>query len=70
MLARLIVNPMAGGNSAMEALTHVNLRLRGKYPDMDIVMTTGPGDAGRAAGEAAAAGCRQRRRVTAEEGTR
>lgn len=56
MKARLIVNPVSGGSSAGPALAQVNQRLRSAYRDLNIVMTTGPGDAGRAAEEAASAG--------------
>jgi diacylglycerol kinase (ATP) len=53
---RLIVNPVAGRDSAPAHLPDINERLRTAFGHVDIVMTVGGGDAERAARQAAAAG--------------
>jgi diacylglycerol kinase (ATP) len=54
--AKLIVNPVAGADTAAALLPRVNERLRSALGDLDIVMTTGPGDARHAARAAVKAG--------------
>jgi diacylglycerol kinase (ATP) len=56
MRARLIVNPVAGHDSAPDHLEKINVALRNRYGDLDIVMTAGLGDAERAAAIAGSAG--------------
>lgn len=51
--ARLIANPVSGGDHAPEALLGLNARLRPAVGDLDIVITTSRGDATRAAAQAA-----------------
>jgi diacylglycerol kinase (ATP) len=53
---RLIVNPVAGTDSAPDFLTTLNERLRAGVGAMDIVITTEPGDASRAARDAVCEG--------------
>jgi diacylglycerol kinase (ATP) len=53
---RLIVNPVAGRDTAAVHLPDINERLRTAFGDVDIVMTVGSGDAERAARQAAAEG--------------
>jgi diacylglycerol kinase (ATP) len=53
---RLIVNPVAGADAGADYLTTINARLRAHRRHLDIVMTTGPGDAARAGAQAAEAG--------------
>jgi diacylglycerol kinase (ATP) len=53
---RLIVNPVAGRDTAPAHLPDINERLRTAFGDVDIVMTVGGGDAERAARQAAADG--------------
>jgi diacylglycerol kinase (ATP) len=45
---RLIVNPVSGGDEALPLLPALNERLRERFGHLDIVLTTGPGDAERA----------------------
>jgi diacylglycerol kinase (ATP) len=52
MKARLIVNPTAGTDAAVQHLTQINERLRRRVGLLDIVMTTGEGDAADAAEDA------------------
>jgi diacylglycerol kinase (ATP) len=49
MKTRLIVNPVAGTDSAPDHMLLINERLRTRVGLMDIVMTVGEGDAARAA---------------------
>ncbi|HSK09175.1 MAG TPA: diacylglycerol kinase family protein [Vicinamibacterales bacterium] len=56
MKTRLIVNPVSGRDQAAAELPAMNEQLRGAFPDLDIVMTTGEGDAERAARQATADG--------------
>lgn len=51
--ARLIANPVSGGDHAPEAMLGLNERLRPAVRDLDIVLTTCQGDATRAAEQAA-----------------
>ena len=53
MKSRLIVNPVSGTDAAPDYLQTINERLRAGVGEMDIVMTTGQGDAARAAEDAA-----------------
>ena len=53
---RLIINPVAGRDTAPEHLPDINERLRSAFGDVDIVMTVGSGDAEAAARQAAADG--------------
>lgn len=50
---RLIINPVAGRDTAPEHLPDINARLRSALGEVDIVMTIGSGDAERAAAQAA-----------------
>ena len=50
---RLIVNPVAGRDTAPTHLPDINERLRTAFGDVDIVMTVGSGDAEHAARQAA-----------------
>lgn len=52
MKCRLIVNPVSGTDSGPDYLPLINERLRQYVGTLDIVMTTGAGDATRAAAEA------------------
>ncbi len=56
MKSRLIVNPVSGTDSAPDLLPLLNERLRAAFGDVDIVLTVGPGDAGRLAESAAREG--------------
>jgi diacylglycerol kinase (ATP) len=56
MAARLILNPAAGADEALTVLGRLNERLRAAFGDLDIVITTGPGDAEAAGARAAQAG--------------
>jgi diacylglycerol kinase (ATP) len=51
--ARIIANPVSGGDHASEVLVQLNERLRPALHDVDIVLTTAQGDATRAAAQAA-----------------
>jgi diacylglycerol kinase (ATP) len=53
--ARLIANPVAGSDEASERLAHIQRRVGAVYRT-DTMLTKGPGDARRAAAEAAARG--------------
>jgi len=44
----LVVNPVSGGDEALPRLPELNERLRQRFGHIDIVLTTGPGDAQRA----------------------
>jgi diacylglycerol kinase (ATP) len=57
MKSRLIVNPVAGSDSAPSYLKKINEGLRQAFDDLDIFMTIGPGDAARAGEEAAREDC-------------
>jgi diacylglycerol kinase (ATP) len=50
--SRLIVNPVSGTDTAPDYLPLINERLRGKLGALDIVMTTGEGDATEVAAQA------------------
>jgi diacylglycerol kinase (ATP) len=56
MRSRLIANPVAGTDQAPSRLAAFNERLRSRFAPLDIVLTTGPGDAGAAARDAASLG--------------
>src|SRR5688572_33490096 len=56
MKARLIVNPTAGTDAAVQHLTQINERIRQRVGLLDIVITTGEGDAARAAEDAVRSG--------------
>lgn len=45
MKAKLIVNPASGGETGLDHLPAMNARLRETLPSLDIVITTGEGDA-------------------------
>ena len=66
--SRLIVNPAAGNDRGDEAVPVLEERLRSAFGDIDTVMTRGPGDARRAAREAAEQG-RERLFVAGGDGT-
>jgi diacylglycerol kinase (ATP) len=55
--ARLIANPKSGTDRAPALLAHVNERLRTLVHDLDITLTTGEADIGRAAARAVDEGC-------------
>jgi diacylglycerol kinase (ATP) len=50
--ARLIINPVSGSDSGPGHLPLINERLRERLGALDIVMTTGEGDATAAAAQA------------------
>jgi diacylglycerol kinase (ATP) len=52
MRGRLIANPVAGTDQAPALLATIAGRLRPRAGDLDVVLTAGPGDAGRAAADA------------------
>jgi diacylglycerol kinase (ATP) len=56
MRAKLILNPVAGNDTAHDDLPLINARLRARIGSLDIVLTTGPGDAEALARQAAADG--------------
>jgi len=56
MRARIIANPVAGADAAAAHVTAINERLAPRFGPLDIVLTTGPGDAMRAARDAALRG--------------
>jgi hypothetical protein len=58
MRIKLIVNPASGGESALDHLSAINARLR-QAGDVDIVLTTGDGDAVEAGRRAVLDGCEQ-----------
>ena len=55
-MARLILNPAAGTDEGPALLARINERLRAHLGDLDITITTGPGDAERAGFRAASDG--------------
>ena len=55
--ACLILNPSSGRELAVEHAERIAAALRAAYAEVDVVTTTGDGDAERAGGAAAAAGC-------------
>lgn len=55
--ARAILNPVAGADAAPTRAPAISAALRGRYDFVDVAFTTGPGDAERAAVQAAADGC-------------
>jgi diacylglycerol kinase (ATP) len=54
--ARLILNPVAGADEGLDVIASINARLRAGCGDLDIVITTGPGDAEASAARAAREG--------------
>ena len=48
MSTRLVLNPASGADDALSRLPALNERLRARFGHLDIVITTGPGDAERA----------------------
>jgi diacylglycerol kinase (ATP) len=56
MVSRLILNPVAGADEALGAIAVINEQLRAEFGDLDIAITTGPGDAESAAERAAREG--------------
>lgn len=54
----LVVNPSAGKNEGVDYVEALGARLRDAFGPVRVVATTGPGEAARAAREAAAAGAR------------
>jgi diacylglycerol kinase (ATP) len=56
MKSRLILNPTSGSDTGTNHLSTLNERLRERVGALDIVLTTGPDDAARAAADAAQAG--------------
>ena len=57
MRSRLIVNPTAGSDQGITIAGEAVKRLRERFGDVDMVITSAEGDARAAAREAAAAGC-------------
>jgi diacylglycerol kinase (ATP) len=55
--ARVVLNPSSGRERGPEHLELLNTRLKERFDEVTIVMTTGDGDAERAAKMAAADGC-------------
>jgi diacylglycerol kinase (ATP) len=55
--AKLIVNPRSGAEAAPDYLTLMNRRIRERAGSLDIVLTTGEGDAFEAARRAVTDGC-------------
>ena len=47
-MSRLILNPVAGTDEGSALVTRINELLRGRFGNVDITITTGPGDAERA----------------------
>jgi diacylglycerol kinase (ATP) len=56
--ARLIINPSSGKERGIGHITLLNEGLRAQYPSLEIVLTTGDGDAERAGAAAVRDGCR------------
>jgi diacylglycerol kinase (ATP) len=56
MRSRLIANPVAGTDQAPSRLADINDRIKSRFGPLDIVLTTGPGDARAAARDAASRG--------------
>ena len=56
--ARLIVNPSSGRERGVEQIKSMNDRLRSRFQTLEIVLTTGDGDAEEAGRIAAGDGCR------------
>jgi diacylglycerol kinase (ATP) len=57
MRARVILNPSSGRERASSSIELLTGRLREKYDDVDVAVTTGDGDAERAAVVAVSDGC-------------
>jgi diacylglycerol kinase (ATP) len=57
MRAKLILNPVAGNDTAHDDLPLISARLRERTGALDIVLTTGPGDAESLARQAVDEGC-------------
>lgn len=55
--ARVILNPAAGTDAAPGYVDTISSRLRERFDSLEVVLTTGPGDAERAASLAVADGC-------------
>jgi diacylglycerol kinase (ATP) len=55
-MSRLIMNPVAGTDEGASLVARINERLREQVGDLDITITTGPGDAERAGFRAASDG--------------
>ena len=57
MRSRLIINPAAGSDQGITIAGEAVKRLRERFGDVDMVITSGEGDARAAARDAASAGC-------------
>ncbi len=55
--ARLIVNPVAGTDRALEHAAHLSATLSTRFGPIEVAITTGPSDAERAAARAVEDGC-------------
>jgi diacylglycerol kinase (ATP) len=55
--ARLIVNPVAGADRALEHAAHLSATLSTRFGPIEVAVTTGPGDAEHAAARAVGDGC-------------
>jgi diacylglycerol kinase (ATP) len=55
-MPRLILNPVAGTDEGPALVARINELLRGRFGDLDITITTGPGDGERAGFRAASEG--------------
>jgi diacylglycerol kinase (ATP) len=55
-MPRLILNPVAGTDEGPALVARINELLRGRFGDLDITITTGPGDGERAGFRAASDG--------------
>src|SRR5918994_2383307 len=55
-MSRLILNPVAGTDAGPALVARINELLRGRFGDLDITITTGPGDGERAGFRAASEG--------------
>ena len=55
-MSRLILNPVAGTDEGPSLVARINELLRERVGDLDITITTGPGDAERAGFRAACEG--------------
>jgi diacylglycerol kinase (ATP) len=68
MEARLIVNPASGGETGVDHLPMMRARLGAVFPELDVVVTEGEGDATAAGRDAARDGC-ERLFVAGGDGT-
>src|SRR6187431_2903523 len=57
MRARLIANPTSGTDRALDLLPLIADRLRTRFADLDVTVTSGPADASRAAASAVTEQC-------------